>query len=146
MFNAVANAPQLTDLLTLLGSAGTVVGGTIGLIVGAPTSRQRFESLALGAAAGGAGGCLIAFIGYACLQTLDARMHTMSHITRIITSLLTGCLLIVASYALFAHIGAESGWYYATGVCVTWFTTYRILVPALGVPTRPTWLSPRTRQ
>ncbi|MGA9316319.1 MAG: hypothetical protein WBV77_17035 [Solirubrobacteraceae bacterium] len=70
MLNAVVNIPPLTDLLTLLGSAGTVVGGTIGLIVGAPALRQRFESLALGAAAGGASGCLVAFIGYACLQAL----------------------------------------------------------------------------
>ncbi|MGA9316318.1 MAG: hypothetical protein WBV77_17030 [Solirubrobacteraceae bacterium] len=61
----------------------------------------------------------------------------MSHITRIITSLLAGCVLIATSYALLAHVGAQSGWYYATGVCVTWFMTYRILVPALGVPTRP---------
>ncbi len=70
MLNAVVNIPPLTDLLTLLGSAGTVVGGTIGLVVGAPALRQRFESLALGAAVGGAGGCSIAFIGYACLRIM----------------------------------------------------------------------------
>jgi hypothetical protein len=70
MLDAVVNVPPITDLLTLFGSAGTVVGAAIGLIVGASTLRQAFESLALGAAAGGAGGCLIAFIGYACLRIL----------------------------------------------------------------------------
>jgi hypothetical protein len=70
-------------------------------------------------------------------------MQTMSHITRTIASLLAGCVLIVTSYALLAYLGAESGWYYATGVCVTGCMTYRILVPALGVPARPRW--PTTR-
>ncbi len=65
MLHAVANATQLTDLLTLLGSAGTATGGATGAIVKASTLRRRFENLALGAAAGGAVGCLIAFVGYA---------------------------------------------------------------------------------
>lgn len=66
-------------------------------------------------------------------------MRTMSHISRITVSLLVGCLAIVAAYTLLAFASAESGWYYAVGVCVTGFLTYRILVPALGVPTRPRW-------
>lgn len=144
MLDAVANVPQLTDLLTLLGSVGTVVGGTIGLVVPASTQRQRFESLALGAAAGGASGCLIAFIGYACLNSSPgATMRTMSHMIRVTTSLLAGCALIATSYALLAYLGAGSGWYYASGVCVTGLITYRVLVPALGVPTRPRWPADR---
>ncbi len=66
-------------------------------------------------------------------------MQTMSHISRIITSLLAGCLAIVAAYMLLMLAGAGSAWYYAAGVCVTGFTTYRALIPALGVPTRPRW-------
>ncbi len=66
-------------------------------------------------------------------------MQTMSHIARIVTSLLAGCLAIVAAYTLLALAGAGSAWYYAAGVCATGFTTYRILVPALGVPARPRW-------
>ncbi len=68
MPDAVVNAPPLADLLTLIGSAGTVVGAAVGSVVAASTLRQAFENLALGAAAGGAGGCSIAFIGYACLR------------------------------------------------------------------------------
>jgi uncharacterized membrane protein len=68
MLHAAANATQLTDLLTLLGSAGTAIGAATGAIVKAPTLRQRFENLALGAAAGGVVGCLIAFIEYAYVQ------------------------------------------------------------------------------
>jgi len=70
-------------------------------------------------------------------------MLTMNHITRIVTSLLAGCLAIVATYTLLALAGAGSAWYYAAGVCVTGFTTYRVLVPALGTPTRPRWLATR---
>jgi hypothetical protein len=68
-------------------------------------------------------------------------MQTMSHTTRVTTSLLAGCVLIVACYALLAYVGAGSGWYYAIGVCVTGSMTYRMLVPALGVPARPRWLA-----
>jgi hypothetical protein len=70
MPNAVVNTPPLTDLLTLFGSAGTVVGAAVGSVVTASTLRQAFENLALGAAAGGAGGCSIAFIGYTCLRIM----------------------------------------------------------------------------
>jgi hypothetical protein len=70
-------------------------------------------------------------------------MRTMNNITRIVTSLLAGCLAIVAAYTLLALAGAGSAWYYAAGVCVTGFTTYRILVPALGTPTRPRWPTSR---
>jgi hypothetical protein len=70
-------------------------------------------------------------------------MQTMSHISRITTSLLAGCLAIAAAYTLLALAGAGSAWYYAAGVCVTGFTTYRVLVPALGVTTRPRWPTDR---
>jgi hypothetical protein len=70
-------------------------------------------------------------------------MQTMSHTTRIVTSLLAGCLAIVAANTLLALAGAGSAWYYAAGVCVTGCTTYLVLVPALGTPTRPRWLANR---
>ncbi len=73
-------------------------------------------------------------------------MQTMSNIARIVTSLLAGCALIVVSYLLLASAGAEGGWYYAVGICITGFMTYRILVPALGVPVRPRWLANRRRR
>jgi hypothetical protein len=40
MLHTVANATQLTDLLTLLGSAGTGIGAATGSIVKAPALRQ----------------------------------------------------------------------------------------------------------
>jgi hypothetical protein len=40
MLHAVANATQLTDLLTLLGSAGTAIGAATGAIIKAPTLHQ----------------------------------------------------------------------------------------------------------
>jgi VIT1/CCC1 family predicted Fe2+/Mn2+ transporter len=64
MLDADANISSITDLLTIVGSAGTVVGATIGVIVGGATWRQAFECLTLGAAAGGACGCFIAFFAY----------------------------------------------------------------------------------
>jgi zinc transporter ZupT len=64
MFEAVARAPAITDLLAMLGSGGTVVGGVIGWLVRTPNWRQAFENLALGATAGGVCGCLVAFLYY----------------------------------------------------------------------------------
>lgn len=64
MLDADANISSITDLLTVVGSAGTVVGAAIGVIVSDATRRQALECLALGAAAGGACGCLLAFVAY----------------------------------------------------------------------------------
>jgi uncharacterized protein YcfJ len=70
MLDAVVNVPPITDLLTVSGSVGTALGGVIGLIIGASKWRQAFEGLALGAAAGGVGGCLIAFMAYGWIRVM----------------------------------------------------------------------------
>jgi hypothetical protein len=67
----------------------------------------------------------------------------MSHTNRVVLSIFVGCLLASTTDVLLAHVGAEPGWYYAVGVCLTVFMTYRILVPAFGVPARPGWLASR---
>jgi hypothetical protein len=64
MLDALAPAPTITDLLTVLGSGGTVLEGVIGWLLEAPSWRRAFDNLALGAAAGGVCGCLIAFLSY----------------------------------------------------------------------------------
>lgn len=64
MLVALARAPTITDLLAVLGSGGTVLGGVIGWLLKAPSWRQAFDNLALGATAGGVCGCLIAFLSY----------------------------------------------------------------------------------
>jgi zinc transporter ZupT len=64
MIEALARAPTITDLLAVLGSGGTVLGGVIGWSVRAPSWRRAFENLALGATAGGVCGCLVAFLTY----------------------------------------------------------------------------------
>lgn len=70
MLDAVAHVFPLPDLVDLLGSAGTALGLTFGSIAGAPTWRQAFENLALGAAVGGALGCLTAFVAYFYIQVI----------------------------------------------------------------------------
>ena len=69
----------------------------------------------------------------------------MRFIRRITTSLLGGCLLTVAADGLLASVGAAYGWYYGVGICVTGLVTYRILIPAIGVPVRPRWTIPGGR-
>jgi len=64
MLIAVTRSPTITDLLTVLGSGGTVLGGVVGWLLKAPNWRRSFDNLAVGAAAGGVCGCLIAFMSY----------------------------------------------------------------------------------
>ena len=64
MLEALVRIPTITDLLAVLGSGGTVIGGVLGWLVRAPTWRRAFENLALGATAGGVCGCLVAFLAY----------------------------------------------------------------------------------
>jgi zinc transporter ZupT len=64
MLGALTRTPTITDLLTVLGSGGTVLGGVIGWLVRAPNWRHALENLALGATAGGVSGCLVAFLSY----------------------------------------------------------------------------------
>jgi hypothetical protein len=68
MLDAVVKVPPITDLLTVIGATGTALGGAIGWIIGPSTWREAFENLALGAAAGGVCGCLMAFFAYSVLQ------------------------------------------------------------------------------
>jgi hypothetical protein len=67
---AVIDASTLPDVLAVMGSAGSVVGGGVGLVVDSATLRQTFENLALGAAAGGACGCFVAFLAYLVIRML----------------------------------------------------------------------------
>lgn len=46
MLDALAPAPTITDLLTVLGSGGTVLGGVIGWLLEAPSWRRAFDNLA----------------------------------------------------------------------------------------------------
>jgi hypothetical protein len=64
------NVSTLPDALTIVGSAGTVLGGVIGAIAGSSNWRQAFECLALGAAAGGVSGCLAVFLTYLAARAL----------------------------------------------------------------------------
>jgi hypothetical protein len=64
MVDALARAPAITDLVAVLGSGATVVGGMIGWLVRSSNWQQAFENLALGATAGGVCGCLAAFLYY----------------------------------------------------------------------------------
>ena len=61
-------------------------------------------------------------------------MQTMRNITRIATTLLVGYIAVFMAAGLLARLGAGSGWYYGLGIGATAIVTYRILVPALGVP------------
>ncbi len=70
MLDAVVSAYPLPDLLAVFGSAGSVTGGGIGLIVNRTTLRQSLENLVLGAAAGSACGCFAAFLAYFVIRTL----------------------------------------------------------------------------
>lgn len=45
-------------------SAGSTVGGAFGVVIGWTTWRRALKYLSLGAAAGTASGCLIAFVAY----------------------------------------------------------------------------------
>jgi hypothetical protein len=60
----------LTDLLTVIGSAGAVLGATVGAAIGADSWRQALERLAIGAATGGACGYLAAFVIYDLVRLL----------------------------------------------------------------------------
>jgi hypothetical protein len=67
----VINVSTLPDVLAVLGSAGSVVGGGVGLVIGHTGSRQALENLALGAAVGGVCGCFAAFLAYIVTLTLS---------------------------------------------------------------------------
>ncbi len=64
MLVETTDARTLTDLIAVIGSAGTTMGGAVGALIGRATWRQRFEYLALGAAAGSVAGCFVAFALY----------------------------------------------------------------------------------
>jgi hypothetical protein len=67
---AVINVSTLPDVLAILGSAGSVVGGGVGLVVDHATLRQALENLTLGAAVGGVCGCFVAFFAYVVIRML----------------------------------------------------------------------------
>ncbi|HEU0251303.1 MAG TPA: hypothetical protein VFR48_11315 [Solirubrobacteraceae bacterium] len=58
------SASTLPDVLTVIGSAGSVVGGGIALILSPHLQRQALENLALGAAVGAVCGSFAVFAAY----------------------------------------------------------------------------------
>jgi hypothetical protein len=68
MLDAVVNAPQITNLLTLLGPAGAILGGVAGWFFEATNWRRAFENLALGATAGTVCFSAAAFLAYALIR------------------------------------------------------------------------------
>jgi hypothetical protein len=70
MSYAVIDVSTLPDVLAVVSSAGSVVGGGVGLVVDSVTLRQTFENLALGAAVGGVCGCFVAFLAYVVIRML----------------------------------------------------------------------------
>ncbi|HXP99533.1 MAG TPA: hypothetical protein VN845_05655 [Solirubrobacteraceae bacterium] len=70
MPHALINTSTLPAALAVLGSAGSVVGGGVALVVSHSTLRQAFENLALGGAIGGVCGCLATFLAYLVIQIL----------------------------------------------------------------------------
>lgn len=70
MLFEAADTRTLTDLLTVAGAAGSTVGGAFGAVIGWTTWCRALEYLALGAAAGTASGCLIAFVAYDVIRIL----------------------------------------------------------------------------
>ena len=70
MPHAAIDASTLPDVLAILGSAGSVVGGGVGLVANHATLRQALENLALGAAVGGVCGCFVAFLAYVAIRML----------------------------------------------------------------------------
>lgn len=55
-------ASTLPDVLTVVGSAGSVVGGCVALMLSPYLQRQALESLALGAAMGAVCGCFAVYL------------------------------------------------------------------------------------
>jgi hypothetical protein len=70
MLFAAIGVSTLPDTLALLGSAGSVVGGGVGLAVEHSTLRQALENIALGAAVGGGCGCFATFLAYIATQMI----------------------------------------------------------------------------
>jgi hypothetical protein len=57
-------ASSLPDVLTVIGSAGGVVGGAVALALSSHLQRQALENLALGAAIGGVFAWFAIFVAY----------------------------------------------------------------------------------
>ena len=68
MLSADIPASTLPDLLTILGSAGSVVGGCVALMLSSRLQREALENLALGAAVGAFCGCFAVFAAYLMTQ------------------------------------------------------------------------------
>jgi hypothetical protein len=55
-------------------------------------------------------------------------------IRRIVSTAIVGYLALLLAVVVLARLGAGTGWYYGLCIAATSAITYRILVPALGVP------------
>lgn len=65
MFLKTPIASSLPDVLTVLGSAGSVVGSVVALALDPCLQRRALENLAVGAAVGGTCAWFAVFIAYA---------------------------------------------------------------------------------
>jgi hypothetical protein len=68
MLSADISASTLPDILTIIGSAGSVVGGCVALTLSSRLQRETLENLALGAAVGAVLGCFSVFAAYLITQ------------------------------------------------------------------------------
>jgi hypothetical protein len=68
MLDAIVNAPQITNLLAVLGPAGAILGGIAGWFFEATDWRRAFENLTLGATAGTVCFSAAAFLSYALIR------------------------------------------------------------------------------
>jgi hypothetical protein len=64
MLAKAPTASSLPDVLTVIGSAGSVVGGAVALALSPHLQRRALENLALGAAVGGVCAWFAVFVGY----------------------------------------------------------------------------------
>ena len=133
MYVTIVRVAQLAELLTVLGAGGTLVGGVVGWLIDAPTSRRAFENLALGATAGGVGGCLVAFFAYLGARIAGAKMPMMERITQLIGTLIGVSVLAFAAGVFLMRVDAGFGWYYAVGLLLTGLAVLRTLVPSAGL-------------
>jgi hypothetical protein len=68
MLSRIPGTASLPDALTVIGSAGSVVGAVGALLVSSYVQRQALEDLALGAAIGAVSACCATFFAYLLLR------------------------------------------------------------------------------
>lgn len=69
MISRVPATASLPDALTVIGSAGSVLGGVVALALDPHLQKETLENLVLGAAVGATCGLLTAFLAYLLQNT-----------------------------------------------------------------------------